>query len=1098
MRDHVGGSLSTGFGKVFAIERDGVGKFPQATVGTRAPAPNRFQVYKGTRLVAHDAQYGELIWQRGRSGDPDDPLGSVEFLSAPIAIDDALWVVYAQASDLYLGVLSPDRGKLSHSLLLCTVDPAQLRQRNHLAIYPTSDGSTVYISTGFGVVIAVNIDPFSLRWAAQYEQHTGYNNTLAKQHWLCSPPMMAGSLLLVAPPDSELLLALDRATGNLKWSLGKPPGADYLLGIDDDRIWLGGEQLYCVSLHDGLIEWETQEDNLRATGRGALSGESVFVPTLDGLVVVEASTGQRIEVRQVGDQPPLGNILCIANATISVDPNEVRKFPDLTLSYPKALAFHEEDPSDRQAAIRLAWMELRRGDPRRAFEVLQLVRPTSRREFYGLSDVARLRFEALLGISSLPDVQDDEAIEKLGEAVALAEGGQAHLRAVIGLAFRLRDVGRIDEAYLALWKLGLTASGDGFVTIEPRLRNKVRLVIGEVLSRFERDLNAMQLREIANETQLVAQEAIAELESGATRVAAQNRLNQLAQMNDVGGAGQASLIALARFARDGGQFEIAEQHAMRAIAQDRVVTQTATALRDLAEQYLLASQNMHHDAAVLLDRLEDEFAKYDAIGTDGESVSIRDEVLRLRERVDTERADDGAFISHPVSFRWKAPIASKFTDRSGDGMFTHVPAQSATFMDHVLFSVPGGMIEAINHEDGSLAWKTTLRLLSSSQSPEPDEQVDEMDAFRHPRLVSGGQIAVINGRKGIFAVGIRSGRRLWGAAYEDTATFGRMPLRDRLVAVDSGLMVAALRRGVLICSVLSDAHDVRWERILTGEKIDSIFVRDGLCITLDNRRQRATTYDLRSGRIYSSIEFHQPSDGKGPVPVIYENGHLIGPNGEDEVVCYSARSGEENWRHETTGELRWIFKPGDGYVGVSCHRGGILLIDALAGDIKLDINVPQVAEGFAEGVLLDDQLVLMGMTKTSRGDEPALIGIDTKTSTVRWERSQLGTVGMNRHALWGLLTVAEEVMPIFHRIEVESENPFRQSMGEVGIDLIDKRTGKTIGGTIRTGLMPSENERLTGEFGVWPGQFIVGARRELLSIPLADQTSRPLDTEIVP
>ncbi|GJM23656.1 MAG: hypothetical protein DHS20C16_00710 [Phycisphaerae bacterium] len=1095
LRDHVGGSLSTAFGKVYSIERDGVGESPKEMSITEGFSFKSFPVYRGTRLIAHDVEHGQILWQRGRSGDPNDPLGDVQFLSTPIAIQGELWVVYAKRSDLFLGILSPDNGILLRSLLLCTVDPAQLQKREHHAIYPASDGSSIFVSTGFGVVLSIGIDPLSLRWAGQYEQHAGYDNILFSQHWRCGPPMLAGNLLLVASPDSELLMALDRATGRMVWTLDQPEGAKYLLGIDDDHVWLGGEQLHCVNLRDGWIEWSTTGEPLRNTGRGALSGHKIFVPTVEGLKAFDAQTGEKLDSRPLGDQPPLGNILCIANSTISVDPNEVRKFPDLTLSYPSALAFHEQDPTDRHAAIRLAWMELRRGFPRKAHNVLEKVKPPSRRSANRLSDVTQLRFEALLGISELPETETTEAITHLREAVSLADGGQSSLRATIALAFRLREVGQSDEAYLSLWQLGLTPAGNGYVTIESRLRNKSRLIIGDILSRFERDLTTTQLRAIAEVTQQHAQEAILELQNPATRAAARLRLEQLAQINDVGGAGQASLIALAKFERERGQFEFAEQHGLRAIDTDRMATLTAIALRDLAEQYVRPDQRMHFDASQLLSRMETEFARQDITNQDGAAVSMLDEVGRLRESLDPRLVAEGAFVNQPESFRWKSPAISVNRNRNGDGMFTHSQAVSSAFGDHLLFMTSGTRLEAINRSDGSESWNASLRLLGSVQ--QANEEVGE-EGPMHPRLTCEKQIAVINGQDGLFGVGVRTGRRLWGVAYEDSGSNRHLAIRDRLVGVGEGRLVAALRRGVLTCSSLIDANDVQWERVLTREKIDSLLVKDGLCITLDNRRRKVTTYSLKTGRLLSTVEFNQPDADDTAIPVIYENGHLIGPDGPTDVVCYSARSGELNWRYATPDELRWLFKPGDGFIGISCFKGRVILVDALSGDEQTNVSVPKGTKGYSEGVLLDDRLVIMPMTEKSRGDAPNLYGFDINTSQMVWKREYLGEVGLNRHALWKQLTLAEKVMPVLRRVDVDSESPLVRSRGELAIELIDKRTGETIGEPVRTRMHLTSHYALSGEFGLWPGQFILGAKQGLLSVPLTDEIGSTRDTEIWP
>ena len=73
---------------------------------------------------------------------------------------------------------------------------------------------------------------------------------------------------------------------------------------------------------------------------------------------------------------------------------------------------------------------------------------------------------------------------------------------------------------------------------------------------------------------------------------------------------------------------------------------------------------------------------------------------------------------------------------------------------------------------------------------------------------------------------------------------------------------------------MRDGDDLLWERILPSEKIDTIFLRDGYCVTLDNSRHNATVYDANNGRKLSVINAEQP-DIDAPIPLLYERGHLL-------------------------------------------------------------------------------------------------------------------------------------------------------------------------------------------------------------------------------
>jgi outer membrane protein assembly factor BamB len=393
-------------------------------------------------------------------------------------------------------------------------------------------------------------------------------------------------------------------------------------------------------------------------------------------------------------------------------------------------------------------------------------------------------------------------------------------------------------------------------------------------------------------------------------------------------------------------------------------------------------------------------------------------------------------------------------------------------------------LAAFDKLDGKATWSAELRLLGEQLTDLAMPSRDDDDDASSAQLWCDGQTAVALGKTGLFAIGMLSGRRLWGVGYEEPDTANLPLLRQRLAAVGNGRLYYAPRRGVLACASLVDASDLLWERVLYNERLDKIHVADDYCITMDAARRRVTVYAAENGRRYCALEFEHPEE-EAPLELAYVRGQLVGPKGAQTVACYSARTGELNWSKQTPAPIGWIFKPGEDYVGVVCVGGQVMLIDVLGGEVVLDVNVPQVAEGFAEGRLHGDALLLLAANETSpRGDEPALISLDRKTGAVRWTHEHFGATGANRFAHARLLDVAEDVMPMFRRAPVDSDLEFKKAMGEVVVELYDKDTGERVGPAVRTNHSASIHEGLTGEFGLWPGRFIVGAHNSLLVLPI--------------
>lgn len=1085
--DVVGGTVTAAFDKVYSIEREGVGG-----VGS-APIERRPVVLEGTRLEARYASDGYVSWQRGRSGDAADPLNGVYFLAPPVAIRDELWLPLAKGGDIYLAAVSPQDGELLRMRLLCSVELSQIASQYHEAMYLTSDGHSAFVSTGLGLVVAVDIDSFSLRWATQYDRDvtTMRRTSYEPRFWRSSPPVIAGKRIIVAPIDADSIMGLEATTGQLEWTVRRPDHARFVLGADESRVWLGGEQTSCLSAADGSRIWSSADSgDSFETGRAALCGSRIWVPTVDGVTALEADTGKVLERLPLPeDQLPLGNLLCAASALFSVDTNEVRKFPDLTLSYPRQLALFEEQPDDHRTAIRLAWMELLRDQPQRANQVLEQLPPSPIESLQ--KQIARLKVKSLLSMSA-SDNQVAVAVEQLREALGLAALVGAHreqLEAAVNLAARLRETGRMDEAYMTLWRAGMSNAADGYLTIAPRLRLKARRYLADRMSKMTRDLSARHLQVIAENTGAVFAETMMHLESGGDGLReALRQMHKIAELNDAGGAGQRAMLALGRYERDQMRFARSEQYFKWAIRASRVAKVSAVARYELAASYLHPAQQLHHEAKALLDTINQRF---DDVVIDESGVRLGAEKARLLAAIDDRLAAEGAFASSPGRFSF---VRHTVTDEYawmdppslGAQLVSYATSPSEILGRNVLtFSAPN-IIEAFSSRDGILSWRSEVRLLDDGDAELP-ELATTNRAGVFPRIFCDGQTGVLNGPGGLYGLGVATGRRLWAMPYEEDSTETQYPLRNRLVAVEDGVVVFAPRRGVLTAASLLDADDVLWERIVAGEKLDTVFVEDGLCITLDSARRTARTYALADGRLISQVKF-----GRQPVddivrPLVYVDGMLIGPEELDRVIAFDVRTGREIWRHSGAAEIRWLFSPGDGYVGVWSISAEVTLLDAFDGTTVMTAQLADMEKHLAEGVIHDDTLVLMPVGKSERGAVPVLYGVSVSSGKVLWVRDGFDYTGPSREAWWRVLKMADGVVPMAVKLPVESENRFVRSVGNIGLVSIDMRTGRNVGPMVMTDRAASDAEHLTGDFALFGRRMIFATRRGLMSIDVQNE-----------
>ena len=221
-----------------------------------------------------------------------------------------------------------------------------------------SDESSIYVGTGNGVVAAVASGDLSWKWATTYPSTLAARRSSgwwppheAMREFGGDRPVLAGDSLVLAPADGAFIFALDRFTGRQQWRVERRTG-ERLVGAAPAGVLVAGNRLTCLDVSDGeTVHWRTAP--LEITGRPAICGERVFLPTRDGVLLVNGRTGKVLtepadiaartgsphtgtdqpdaakRVRLFSRRLPTANLLATADALFAVTPNGVVKFPDL-------------------------------------------------------------------------------------------------------------------------------------------------------------------------------------------------------------------------------------------------------------------------------------------------------------------------------------------------------------------------------------------------------------------------------------------------------------------------------------------------------------------------------------------------------------------------------------------------------------------------------------------------------------------------------------------------------------------------------------------------------------------------------------------------
>ena len=449
--------VSLGFGKVFTVEALSLfeadsGDFRRRRFGAQIPGRNE--------MVARDAQTGRVAWRT--STDAAGPLFDVAFQDRPLVLGDRLVAPLRRGQDLHLAVIEPSSGSLLREIPV--VGPPTAFSVSGGRSLLIADETTLYVSTGQGVVAAFSREDLSWKWATKYPSALAV--TLRRSFWQpperpiefgAERPVIAGELLVLAPLDSEEIFALDRFSGRELWRIPRR-GYSFLAGAVREGIVLGGHSIACLDASDPLgrpARWRSVP--LEITGRPAIRDERIFVPTRSGIVVVDASNGKVIEDESLArssapaisdgsasaDSGAVGaNLLATDTALFSVRPETVVKYPDAAALRGRLASSAAEKVSSDRKALALTWLDVVAGDYSAALAQLDGLDPSDESIAGETRRVAARVYLALARSAT----GNEERLTWLRRAAASSGSTEVagQLDMLIGSA--LEDSGRLPEA----------------------------------------------------------------------------------------------------------------------------------------------------------------------------------------------------------------------------------------------------------------------------------------------------------------------------------------------------------------------------------------------------------------------------------------------------------------------------------------------------------------------------------------------------------------------------------------------------------------------------------------------------------------------------
>ncbi|MCI0343071.1 MAG: PQQ-binding-like beta-propeller repeat protein [Planctomycetales bacterium] len=295
------------------------------------------------KLVALSRETGRVRWEALAREDGLGPLDSLSAVSAPLVDGDRVYVVGRKGEGglarLFAIALDRRTGAPVWHTYLCA-GGGELNMfgrpvRETVVSPPALAGGLLAICTNLGAVAVVEADRGGLRWVRTYPAtslpvNEGFHVRKRPPTWETNPPVVAGDLVLAAPTDCERLLALDRRTGALRWTLERTRDrGDYrhLLGARGGLAIVTGRRAAGVRLDSGEVAWVAPDLSEREPddppGRGLLTRGSVWWPGCAELRRLDLATGEILDRRpwdEIGSSP--GNLVSVNGVLLVASASE--------------------------------------------------------------------------------------------------------------------------------------------------------------------------------------------------------------------------------------------------------------------------------------------------------------------------------------------------------------------------------------------------------------------------------------------------------------------------------------------------------------------------------------------------------------------------------------------------------------------------------------------------------------------------------------------------------------------------------------------------------------------------------------------------------
>ncbi|MBI3839423.1 MAG: PQQ-binding-like beta-propeller repeat protein [Planctomycetia bacterium] len=260
---------------------------------------------------------------------PPYPVGNVVYLGANRS---------NQNRELAVLVLNASDGKLLRTVTIGThqVDQSQVyHERTALPSF-LAYRDRLYVDTHAGALVSMQSQSGTFDWGVLYDSpppQTGYYyNDYQPPPQSVSAPVLAAGLLFCKGMRSSRLLGVQPDGPSLAWDRPVSQTA-MIVGVDQDHLYMGGEELAAYSLQTQELVWSTRLPQSAGWSVPLMTRNRLFQFTSRGICEVDKATGALVRVFRGIDLDSFGGSLLITpQALVTVSNLAITAYPSNSLS----------------------------------------------------------------------------------------------------------------------------------------------------------------------------------------------------------------------------------------------------------------------------------------------------------------------------------------------------------------------------------------------------------------------------------------------------------------------------------------------------------------------------------------------------------------------------------------------------------------------------------------------------------------------------------------------------------------------------------------------------------------------------------------------